>query len=271
GFGLSEGLHCYIPSFDSLVDDVIEIYSKIKENPEIHSLPSFLFGQSMGGAVALKMHLKQPKAWDGAILVAPMCKIADDMVPPMLLKQILIGIANILPKQKLVPQKNLAEAAFRDLKKREMNKCAFGQEKVEFMDHVISKAGVTVDPANVESKPLTELTKKEGFKWNEAAAEAFQKLKVAVTTAPVLVLPNFKLPFEIECDASGRGVGAVLMQMRHPIAYFSKALASSKLYKSAYDKELMALVLAIQHWPHYLLGRRFTAENHYCKSAKMDG
>ncbi|GAU16493.1 hypothetical protein TSUD_167250 [Trifolium subterraneum] len=145
GFGLSEGLHCYIPSFDLLVDDVIEIYSKIKgqriqlkhqrmddlggggggailrgENPEIHSLPSFLFGQSMGGAVALKMHLKQPKAWDGAILVAPMCKIADDMVPPMLLKQILIGIANILPKQKLVPQKNLAEAAFRDLKKREM-------------------------------------------------------------------------------------------------------------------------------------------------------
>ncbi|PNX91024.1 retrotransposon-related protein, partial [Trifolium pratense] len=137
------------------------------------------------------------------------------------------------------------------------NKCAFGQEKVEFMDHVISKAGVTVDPANVESKPLTELTKKEGFKWNEAAAEAFQKLKVAVTTAPVLVLPNFKLPFEIECDASGRGVGAVLMQMRHPIAYFSKALASSKLYKSAYDKELMALVLAIQHWPHYLLAISF--------------
>lgn len=121
GFGLSEGLHCYIPSFDSLVDDVIEIYSKIKaENPELQSLPSFLFGQSMGGAVALKMHLKQPKAWDGAIFVAPMCKIADDMAPPWLLAQILIGIANVLPKQKLVPQKNLAEAAFRDLKKREM-------------------------------------------------------------------------------------------------------------------------------------------------------
>ncbi|KAI5432405.1 hypothetical protein KIW84_036228 [Lathyrus oleraceus] len=120
GFGLSEGLHCYIPSFDSLVDDVIEIYSKIKENLEFQSLPSFLFGQSMGGAVALKMHLKQPKAWDGAVLVAPMCKIADDMVPPKLLAQILIGIANILPKKKLVPQKNLAVAAFRDLKKREM-------------------------------------------------------------------------------------------------------------------------------------------------------
>ncbi|KAL5096025.1 hypothetical protein RYX36_000352 [Vicia faba] len=96
GFGLSEGLHCYIPSFDSLVDDVIELYSKIKENTEFRSLPSFLFGQSMGGA------------------------IADGMVPPKLLAQILFGIATILPKQKLFPQKKLSVAAFRDLKKREM-------------------------------------------------------------------------------------------------------------------------------------------------------
>ncbi|XP_028091344.1 caffeoylshikimate esterase-like [Camellia sinensis] len=81
GFGLSEGLHGYIPSFDILVDDVIEQYSKTKENPEFGSLPRFLFGQSMGGAVVLKVHLKQPHAWNGAILVAPMCKIADDMVP----------------------------------------------------------------------------------------------------------------------------------------------------------------------------------------------
>ncbi|GMY24378.1 caffeoylshikimate esterase isoform X2 [Fagus crenata] len=120
GFGLSEGLHCYIPSFDGLVDDVIEQYSKIKENPEFSTLPSFLFGQSMGGAVALKVHRKQPNAWDGAVLVAPMCKIADDMVPPWLLTQILIGVANFLPKLKLVPQKDLAEAAFRELKKREL-------------------------------------------------------------------------------------------------------------------------------------------------------
>ncbi|XVE72069.1 hypothetical protein DITRI_Ditri11bG0009100 [Diplodiscus trichospermus] len=120
GFGLSEGLHCYIPSFDRLVDDVIEQYSKVKENPDFGSLPSFLFGQSMGGAVALKMHLKQPNAWNGACLVAPMCKIADDMVPPWIVKQILIGLANFLPKQKLVPQKDLAEAAFRDIKKREL-------------------------------------------------------------------------------------------------------------------------------------------------------
>ncbi|PNX97560.1 retrotransposon-related protein, partial [Trifolium pratense] len=170
-------------------------------------------------------------------------------------------------------------------------KCAFGQERIEYLGHVISKAGVNVDPSKVDSvlqwpvpknvkgvrgflgltgyyrkfianygniaKPLTELTKKDGFQWNTAAEEAFQRLKLAVTSAPVLALPNFNLPFEIECDASGKGVGAVLMQLKHPIAYFSKAFASSKLSKSAYDKELMALVLAIQHWRHYLLGRRF--------------
>ncbi|KAK7271791.1 hypothetical protein RJT34_27981 [Clitoria ternatea] len=119
GFGLSEGLHCYMSSFDELVNDVIEHYSKIKENPEFKSLPSFLFGQSMGGAVALKIHLKQPKGWDGAILVAPMCKIADEMVPPKLVTQFLIGVASVLPKHKLVPQKDLAEAAFREMKKRE--------------------------------------------------------------------------------------------------------------------------------------------------------
>ncbi|CAK7344357.1 unnamed protein product [Dovyalis caffra] len=120
GYGLSEGLHGYIPSFDRLVDDVIEHYSKVKENPEFRTLPSFLFGESLGGAVALKVHLKQPNAWKGAILVAPMCKIADDMTPPWLLKQILIGVANILPKQKLVPQKDMAEAAFRDPKNRRL-------------------------------------------------------------------------------------------------------------------------------------------------------
>ncbi|CAI9110681.1 OLC1v1010748C1 [Oldenlandia corymbosa var. corymbosa] len=118
GFGLSEGLHGYIPSFDGLVDIVIEHYSKIKESPEFRSLPSFLFGQSMGGAVALKVHLKQPNSWTGAILVAPMCKIADDITPPWLVKQVLIGIAKLLPKQKLVPQKDLADLACREKKKR---------------------------------------------------------------------------------------------------------------------------------------------------------
>ncbi|XP_047334591.1 caffeoylshikimate esterase-like [Impatiens glandulifera] len=120
GFGLSEGLHGYIPSFDLLVDDVIEHFSKIRDRPEICNLPKFLFGQSMGGAVALKIHLKQPDSWTGAILVAPMCKIADNITPPWLLAQILIGVASVFPKLKLVPNQDLAELAFRDSTKREM-------------------------------------------------------------------------------------------------------------------------------------------------------
>lgn len=78
-----------------------------------------------------------------------------------------------------------------------------------------------------------------------------------MTTSPVLVLPDFSMPFEVECDAAGRGVGVVLMQNRQPIAYFSKALSDNNLSKSVYEKELMALVLAIQHWRHYLLGKEF--------------
>lgn len=119
GFGLSEGLHGYIPSFDCLVNDVTEHFSKIKEKPEYQGLPCFLFGQSMGGAVALKVHFEQPHAWDGAVLVAPMCKMAEDVVPPWPLQQILICIAKILPREKLVPQKDLAEMAFKEQKKRD--------------------------------------------------------------------------------------------------------------------------------------------------------
>ncbi|KAJ3692377.1 hypothetical protein LUZ60_012727 [Juncus effusus] len=122
GFGLSEGLHGYIPSFDDLVDDVIEHFSKIKENPEYKQIPCFLFGQSLGGAVSLKIVFKQPNVWDGAILVAPMCKIADDVVPPWALQQILILVSKVLPKSKLVPQKDLADLAFKELKKRDQCK-----------------------------------------------------------------------------------------------------------------------------------------------------
>ncbi|KAL4589487.1 hypothetical protein LXL04_002394 [Taraxacum kok-saghyz] len=108
------------------------------------------------------------------------------------------------------------------------------------------------------ARPLTELTKKDGFGWNPEAQSAFDQLKQTMISASLLTLPDFSKPFEIECDASGHGLGAVLMQSRKPIAYFSKALSAKTLTKSAYEKELMALVLAIQHWRPFLLGRTFT-------------
>lgn len=60
------------------------------------------------------------------------------------------------------------------------------------------------------AKPLIELTKKEGFHWNSRTPEAFENIKKAVTTAPILMLPDLNIVFELECDASGKGVGAVL-------------------------------------------------------------
>jgi hypothetical protein len=68
---------------------------------------------------------------------------------------------------------------------------------------------------------LTDLTKKGSFKWNDEAQVTMEKMKEVMSTYPVLVLPDFRIPFTLECDASGEGIGAVLMQKRHPLAYES--------------------------------------------------
>ena len=77
---------------------------------------------------------------------------------------------------------------------------------------------------------------------------------------PILALPDFDKPFVVECDASGRGVGAVLMQQGKPIAYHSQALKGKNLALSTYEKELLALVIAVKRWRAYLVGRPFTVK-----------
>lgn len=169
-------------------------------------------------------------------------------------------------------------------------KCFFGQKTVEYLGHVISHDGVSMDPSKVssvlqwprpktvkgvrgflgltsyyrkfikdygkEARPLTELTKDE-LQWSDKVKAAFDLLKEKMTIALVLALPDFTKEFVIESDASGLGLGAILIQGGRPVAYFNKALGDRNLAKSAYEKELMTVALAIQHWRPYLLGRKF--------------
>ena len=95
------------------------------------------------------------------------------------------------------------------------------------------------------SQPLTVLLKKNAFQWNPQAQIAFENLKQAMINSPVLALPNFEEEFVIETDASGFGIGAVLQQHGHPIAFLSKTLAAKHQSLSAYEKELLAVVLAL--------------------------
>ena len=106
--------------------------------------------------------------------------------------------------------------------------------------------------------PLTELLKKDSFHWGLNADATFQALKTVVSNVLVLALPDFSCPFVVETDASGVGIGVVLLQEERPLAFFSQALSPNARLKSVYERELMAVVHAIQKWRHYLLRRRFT-------------
>lgn len=138
GFGLSEGLHGYISDFDELVDDVIEQFTNIKGRSEVRGLPFFIMGESMGGAVTLKIHLREPYKWDGVILVAPMCKIADDVMPPAIVLKLLALMSEVLPQAKLFPQKDISRLSYRDPRKRN----TAGYNVISYKDQMRSRTAV---------------------------------------------------------------------------------------------------------------------------------
>jgi hypothetical protein len=113
------------------------------------------------------------------------------------------------------------------------------------------------------SKPLTDLLKKNvPFLWTPDLQSSFEALKHALVNAPVLALPNFKKQFVVETDASDKGVGAVLMQDNHPIAYLSKALGPKAQAMSAYEKECLAVIMAVTKWRSYLQHQFTIATDH---------
>jgi hypothetical protein len=97
------------------------------------------------------------------------------------------------------------------------------------------------------SKPMMELLEKDKeFEWTSACESSFQELKKRLTTAPVLVMPDMEKPFSIYCDASGQGLGCVLMQDGRVVAYASRQLRKHEVNYPTHDLELAAVVHALK-------------------------
>jgi hypothetical protein len=171
------------------------------------------------------------------------------------------------------------------------SKCEFWLDSVKFLGHIISSEGISVDPTKVQevmdwkpptsvhqirsflglagyyrwfipdfskiAKPMTELLKKEvKFRWDDKCDEAFHTLRKLLTTAPVLAQPDNTQPFDVYCDASGTGLGCVLMQNNRVIAYASRALQNHEQNYPTHDLELAAVIHTLKMWRHHLMGAK---------------
>ena len=177
-------------------------------------------------------------------------------------------------------------------------KCVFFQTEVFYLGHLISREGVSTDPAKINkvarwptpqsakevqqflglagyyrrfvqdfatiAKPLHHLTEKTArFEWTPECQEAFLKLRQRLCSAPILAFPNFSKPFILDTDASNTGIGGVLSQLdetgsEHVIAYASRTLSKAERRYCVTRRELLAVVTFTQQFRPYLLGKQFT-------------
>ena len=173
-----------------------------------------------------------------------------------------------------------------------LSKCEFGISSMDFLGHVVSDQGVATDPEKIKSvqewptpqnatdvmrflglanfyrrfvkdfskiaAPLTTLTGNVPFIWSPAAETAFKSLKTALTTAPVLCLPDCSKPFILECDASKFAIGQVLCQGegrdRRVVAFESRKMIPAEVNYPVHDQELLSVVHGLRKWRHYLHG-----------------
>lgn len=226
--------------------------------------------------------------------------LMNSIFAPMLRKGVLVFVDDIMVySSSLQEHVYHLQQVFELLQQHQLfvkaSKCSFAQQQLEYLGHIIRVTGVATDPAKIQAvtdwpvpktlkqlrgflgltgyyrkfiqhygllaKPLTNLLKKGvSYNWTSVEQEAFDCLKHALTHASVLKLPDFQKEFVIEIDASGKGIGAVLMQDGHPLAYISKALGSKSQSLSTYEKECLAILLAIRKWRQYLQHNVFTIQ-----------
>ncbi|KAJ4981049.1 hypothetical protein NE237_031886 [Protea cynaroides] len=198
-------------------------------------------------------------------------------------------------KDKETHIKNL-NAALQCLRKEKLyaqfSKCEFWLSEVDFLGHVVSAEGIKVDPSKIEAivkceapksvskirsflglagyyrrfvedyfriaVPLTSLTKKgEKFIWTDKCEKSFQTLKTRLISAPILTIPIPGQTFTLYTDASGLGLGCVLMQGEQVISYASRQLKVHEKKYPTHDLELAVVVHAVMIWRHYLYGEEF--------------
>ncbi|ERN12224.1 hypothetical protein AMTR_s00034p00202150 [Amborella trichopoda] len=119
GHGKSSGLQGYFQSFNDLVNDCSEYFTSICDRRENRGKLRYLFGESMGGALVVMLHRKMPSFWDGALLVAPMCKIADELKPHPFVISILTKLCRVIPTWKIIPTKDIIDSAIKTQERRE--------------------------------------------------------------------------------------------------------------------------------------------------------
>jgi hypothetical protein len=206
----------------------------------------------------------------------------NSVLAPLLRKCVLVFFDNILVYSTSYEQQ-VFQLLQQDGWRVKRSKCSFARREISYLGFVISSKGVSTNPIKIQSvaswlvlanakelrsflglagyyrkfvhhfgvisKPLTELLKKNVlFIWTFDHDKAFNTLKYALVLAPVLALPDFSKTFYIETDALDCGVGAVLMQDYHPLAFVSKALGSRMRELSTYEKEYVFVLLAVEHW-----------------------
>jgi hypothetical protein len=216
----------------------------------------------------------------------------NTILSPLLRKTVLVFVDDILIYSKSLEDHVVHVQQVLDILRQhsfllKKSKCSFAQQQLEYLGYIISPDGIATDPNKVQaiadwkpptdvkqlrgflelsgyyrkfirnyglmSKPLTDLLKKGvPFLWTPQHQQCLDNLKAALVSAPVLALPDFTKGFTIETNASATGIGAVLMQDNHPIAYLSKALGQKAQALSTYEKECLALIMAVTKWKPYL-------------------
>lgn len=223
-------------------------------------------------------------------------RLMTHVLAPFLGKSVVVYFDDILVySETLQDHLEHLRSVFQTLREQKLfanlQKCHFITDNLVFLGYVVSSAGIKMDPSKVEAieswpvpktlhdvrsfhgmisfyrrfikhfstlvAPITECLKGEIFKWSAEAQESFELIKKKIITAPVLALPDFNKVFEVDCDASNVGIGAVLSQEGRPIAFFSEKLNEAKRKYSTYDKEFYAIIRALNFWSHYLLPLEF--------------